>query len=58
MGLLTGYVLGEELFALSYSFLSAGGGGIPEGFDEDVVVGPRYDGDVSSSRVADFGAVA
>ena len=50
--------MGEELFALSYSFLSAGGGGIPEGFDEDVVVGPRYDGDVSSSRVADFGAVA
>lgn len=56
--LLTGYVLREELFPLSYSFLSTWGKRIPESFDENVVIRPRYDGDISSGRMANFGAIA
>lgn len=56
--LLTGYVLGEELSSLIYSHLSAWGQGVPESFDDDVVVRSGDDGDLLGGGVADFGAIA
>lgn len=55
---LTGYILREELFCLSYSFLPAWGQRIPKSFDEEIVIRPRDDGDISSGRVANLRAIA
>ena len=52
---LTGYVLGEELGALSESFWCFG---VPKGFDEDVMVFTRYDSNIASCSMANFGAIA
>ena len=52
---LTGYVLGEELGTLSESFWCFG---VPKGFNVDVMVFTRYDSDVASCSMADFGAIA
>lgn len=52
---LTGYVLGEELGTLSASFRCLG---VPQGFNEDVMVFTRYDTNVASCGMAYFGAVA
>jgi len=55
---LTGNVLGEELAALGEAFWATWSFGIPEGFDDDVVVWAWSDGDVASGCVAYFGTVA
>ena len=52
---LTGYVLGEQLGTLSQSFWCFG---VPKGFNEDVMVFTRYDGNVASYSMAYFGAIA
>ena len=52
---LTGYVLGEELGALSASFWCFG---IPKGFNEDVMVFTRYDSNVASCGMAYLAVVA
>ena len=52
---LTGYILGEELGTLSESFWCFG---VPEGFNEDVMVFTRYDSNVASCSMAYFGAIA
>ena len=52
---LTGYVLGEELGALSASLRCFG---VPKGFDEDVMVDTRCDSNVASCSMAYFGVVA
>lgn len=41
-----------------YSLLSTWGQGVPESFDEDVVVRSGDDGDLLGGGVADFGAIA
>ena len=52
---LTGYVLGEELGTLSASSRCLG---VPQGFDEDVMVFTRYDSNIASCGMAYFAVVA
>ena len=43
---------------MGYSLLSTWGQGIPESFDENVMIWPRHDGDISSGRMPDLGTIA
>lgn len=49
--------MGEELSALSDSFLAAWCEWVPERFDDDVVVWAWHDGHVLSGSMAYFGAI-
>ena len=51
---MTGYVLGEEFSTLSSTLLIQR---IPESFDGDVVIGTRFQRDISGRGMAYFGTI-
>ncbi len=51
-------VLREKLFSLRHSLVATSREGIPQGFNEDIVVGSWHNRDVAGSGMANLGAVA